>query len=257
MKLMDIYIIYVIKTLLLPISSLLIISIAGLLLLSHQKVLAMILLASSLSILLLLSLPWVTKHLASTQEIYPPLIDSMLNQTTAQAIIVLGGGLRYPAPEYPQEVNLKSNTLVRIRYAARLAKKTQLPLLVSGGSVFETDLPSEATLMSQVLINEFNQAVKWQEGKSHNTAENAAYSYQILNNIGVQRIILVTHALHMRRAVEQFEKQGFQVIPAPTDFLSWPATNNLFNFLPSAKALEKSTLVIHEVMGRVWYKLRY
>ena len=72
----------------------------------------------------------------------------------------------------------------------------------------------------------------------------------------MQRIILVTHALHMRRAVQQFELQGFAVMPAPTVFLSHTEVN-LFSFLPSATALERSTLVIHEIMGRAWYKLRY
>ena len=50
--------------------------------------------------------------------------------------------------------------------------------------------------------------------------------------------------------------QGFAVMPAPTVFLSHTEVN-LFSFLPSATALERSTLVIHEIMGRAWYKLRY
>ena len=76
-------------------------------------------------------------------------------------------------------------------------------------------------------------------------------------NAKINRIILVTHALHMRRAVEQFQQHGLQVIPAPTLFLSKSDSLDLFSFLPSAKALENSSLVIHEILGRAWYKLRY
>ncbi len=254
---MDIFIVYVIKTLLLPIASLLILSIAGLFLLPFQRTLAMTLIGFSLAILLLLSLPVVAKHLAATQEIYPPLKSAVSDDFSAQAIVVLGGGIRSPAPEYKQQATLKNRTLARVRYAAVLAKQTQLPLLVSGGKVLKTELPSEAEIMTSVLTNEFNQKVSWQERGSRNTAENALNTHKILSKEGVERIILVTHALHMRRAVEQFQLHGFQVMPAPTVFLSLSDELNLFSFLPSAGALEHSTSVIHEIMGRVWYKLRY
>ncbi|NOR79474.1 MAG: YdcF family protein, partial [Methyloprofundus sp.] len=168
---MDIFIIYVIKTLLLPIASLLILSIAGLFLLPLQRTLAVTLISFSLIILLVLSLPVVAKHLAATQEIYSPLNSAALNTFSAQAIVVLGGGLQSPAPEYEQQVTLKSRTLARVRYAALLAKQTQLPLLVSGGKVFKEELPSEAEVMTAVLKNEFNQKVSWQEWNSRNTAE--------------------------------------------------------------------------------------
>lgn len=254
---MDIYIIYVIKTLLLPIASLLLLSIAGLILLPRNQPLSMTLMSFSLITLLLLSLPVVAKYLAATQEIYPPLNNATLDSFSAQAIVVLGGGLRSPAPEYEQQITLKNRTLLRVRYAALLAQQTQLPLLVSGGKVLKADNPSEAEIMAAVLINEYSQQVNWQEGSSRNTAENALYTQKILSKQGVRRIILVTHALHMRRAVEQFQLHGFHVMPAPTVF--WSRSNELdvFSFLPAASALQRSSLVIHEIMGRAWYKLRY
>ena len=254
---MDIFFIYVIKTLLLPIASLLILSIAGLFLLPFQRVLAMTIICFSLATLLLLSLPVVAKHLAATQEIYPPLNSAELDDFSAQAIVVLGGGLRNPAPEYEQQVTLNNRTLMRVRYASLLARQTHLPILVSGGKVLKQDLPSEAEIMTAVLTNEFNQKVGWHEGESRNTAENAHFTYKILNKEGVQRIILVTHAFHMRRAVEQFQQQGFRVMPAPTVFWSRSDELSLFSFLPSATALRHSSFVIHEIMGRAWYKLRY
>jgi len=254
---MDIFIIYVIKTLLLPLSSLLIIGVSGLYLLDQHRGFAMALISFSLLMLLLFSLPLVTKYLAATQEIYPPINNRALEHFSAQAIVILGGGLRDPAREYAQKITLKNNTLVRVRYGAILAKQTHLPLLVSGGMVLDSKLPSEAKVMSDVLNDEFHQTVRWQEHSSRNTAENARYTQKILHKEGIQRIVLVTHALHMRRAVEQFEQQGLQVLAAPTEFLSGPGKIDVFSFLPSAKALEKNSLVIHEIMGRVWYKLRY
>lgn len=254
---MDIFIIYIIKTLLLPIASLLMVSLAGLFFLSKNRGLAVTLISFSIAGLFFLSLPIVAKALAATQEIYPPLKRVAVDESSAQAIVVLGGGLRSPAPEYDRQVTLKNRTLLRVRYAALLAKQIPLPLLVSGGKVLNMELPSEAELMADVLTNEFNQTVTWQEGNSRNTAENALYSHKILSKEGVQRIILVTHALHMRRAVEQFQLQGFHVLPAPTAFLSLADELSVFSFLPSAAALQCSSAVIHEVMGRLWYQLRY
>jgi len=253
---MDIFIVYVIKTLLLPLSSLLLLGITGLIILK-QRNFAVTLISFSLALLFLLSLPVVSKYLAGTQEKYPPIEIASLENFTAQAIVVLGGGLRDDAPEYAQQVTLNNRTLARIRYAALLAKQTNLPLLVSGGKVFDDNLSSEAEIMAAVLENEFNQAVRWKEQNSRNTAENALYTQEILSQKGITHIILVTHALHMHRAVEQFQQQGLQVMPAPTVFLSRTRILNVLSFLPSARALENSSLVIHEIMGRAWYKLRY
>jgi len=254
---MDIFIIYIIKTLLLPLSSLLIVGISGLYLLDRHRSFAVTLISFSFLTLLLLSLPLVTKYLAATQEIYPPINNKSLENFSAQAIVILGGGLRAPAREYAQKIALKDNTLARVRYGAILAKQTHLPLLVSGGIVLDSELPSEAKVMSDVLNDEFHQTVRWQEHRSRNTAENARYTQEILHKEGIQRILLVTHALHMRRAVEQFEQQGLQVLAAPTEFLSGSGKIDVFSFLPSAKALEHNSLVIHEIIGRAWYKLRY
>ncbi|MBE0469468.1 MAG: YdcF family protein [Methyloprofundus sp.] len=238
-------------------ASLLILAFIGLFLLHRQRLFAMVLLIFSLSALLLLSLPISIRYLANTQEIYPPLTIEKISRFSAQAIVILGGGLSKPAPEYAQAATLKTNSLARVRYGAFLAKKNQLPVLVSDGKVLAAKLPSEAEVMSEVLNNEFNQAVDWQEHRSRNTAENALYTWEILAKENIQRIILVTHALHMQRAVDQFVQQGFKVLPAPTMFLSRSDELDLLSFIPSAQALQRNTLVIHEMMGRLWYKLRY
>ena len=254
---MDIYIIYIIKTLLLPLASLLLLSIAGLFFLSTHKTFAMLLISASLTLLLLLSLPIVAKFLANTQEIYPALNNKMIDTFAADAIVVLGGGLKDPAPEYSQKVTLKAISLVRVRYAALLAQKTHLPLAVTGGKVLKQASPSEAEIMTDVLQNEFKQKVTWKEDSSRNTAENAYYTHQLLSATGIKRIILVTHAFHMHRAVTQFQRQGFEVLAAPTAFIGLSTRTTVFDFLPSSKALHNSTYIIHEVMGSFWYWLRY
>jgi uncharacterized SAM-binding protein YcdF (DUF218 family) len=253
---MDIWIIYVVKTLLLPIASLLILCFFGCFYVIKNKGKGGGLLVVPLLSLFLLSLPVVAIFLAKLQQQYPIMDYLAVEEIKPQAIVVIGGGAGANAAEYGAERTLFPRTLLRVRYTAYLARKIKLPVLVSGGSVFEQNNASEASLMAAVLRKEFKVPVRWLEPRSRNTAENAYFSQQVLANDTVNRIVLVTHAMHMARAVEQFERVGLTVIPAPTAFLSMSKID-VFSFLPSARAFEISSMAIHEWLGRLWYSLRY
>ncbi|MBS0309311.1 MAG: YdcF family protein [Proteobacteria bacterium] len=172
----------------------------------------------------------------------------------AQAIVVLGGGRQANAPEYGggDEPNLRS--LARVRYGARLQRVTGLPILVSGGAP-EGAARSEAALMASVLKTEFGVPVRWVEGASDNTAQNAYYSATLLRQAGIRRIILVTDAMHMARAYRSFTAQGLDVVPAPTMFYS-QERGNAADWLPAARWLHVSDYALHEWLGRLWYALR-
>jgi uncharacterized SAM-binding protein YcdF (DUF218 family) len=253
---MDIYLIYIIKTLILPVASLLTLGLIGLFLFRRSDF-SMLLIGFSLIMLSMLSLPVVSVFLAGIQEKYPAVDDAVLSDFSAQAIVILGGGLKIPAPEYPLQLTVSNTTLERIRYGAFLAQKMQLPILVSGGKVFSDRPLAEADVMAQVLQQEFKQSVQWREQNSRNTAENALYAANMLKSVGVNRIILVTHAFHMSRAMEQFQQQNLEILPAPTVFFSKVLSYKILDFIPSAEALQKSTLMIHEMIGQLWYKIRY
>lgn len=206
--------------------------------------------------LFVLCLPVVSISLGLLQQKYAALDHSVVANIKAQAIVVLAGGVNNFSPEFEAKISVNSRTLERARYAAYLAKKTKLPLLLSGGSVFDNNNQSEASVLAAVLQDEFNIPVKWMEMKSRNTAENAIYSQKILANFNVHRILLITHSMHMSRAVEQFKRVGLVVIPAPTALLP-QLKLDIFSFIPSASALEMSTMAIHEWLGAIWYKLKY
>ena len=113
----------------------------------------------------------------------------------AEAIVILGGGTRHYAPDFGgQTVNRL--TLERLRYGALLARHSRLPVLVSGGS--PTPGIAEGILMRRVMEEEFRVSVRWVESQSLDTAENAAFSVPVLRAAGVRRVLLVTHAAHMR-----------------------------------------------------------
>ncbi len=182
-----------------------------------------------------------------------PLVDPM--QSGAEAIVILGGGRLYNAPEDAGRDQPASATLIRLRHGARLHHLTGLPVLVSGGAP-DTIGESEAALMARVLREDFNVTVRWQEQTSDNTAENAKHAAQQLAAVGVRRILLVTDALHMPRAKRAFLAAGFDVVAAPTRFLGRRPID-LASFIPKASELEVSHYAIHEWIGILWYKIRY
>lgn len=207
------------------------------------------LVSGGLTLLYILSMPLTSDALLSALEDRAP----AAGDGGAAAIIVLGGGKSHAAPEYGGDTLLGA-TLVRLRYAAHLQRRTGLPILVSGGSP-EGSAQSEAELMQRALQNEFSVPVRWAEGGSANTLENARMSYRMLAAENIRSVYLVTHAWHMPRARLAFEAAGFQVIPAATAYTTRYRTT-ILDFLPDARALRDSALFFHEIIGIVWYRLR-
>ena len=240
-----------IASFLLPPLSLLLIGALGLALLRKRPGLGKGLLALSLGLLTVLSLPAVSGRLLGSLEegaLLPP--D---HRPPAQAIVVLGGGRYLDSPEYGADT-VGWAALERLRYAAVLQRQTGLPILVTGGKPDGGELP-EGDIMRRVLEQEFGVPVRWVEDRSNNTWENAYFSREVLKGSGVQTIYLVTHAWHMPRAKRVFEAAGFRVIPAGVTFHRAGALSPL-DFLPDASALEGSSHYIHEIIGLVWYRLK-
>ncbi len=88
------------------------------------------------------------------------------------------------------------------------------------------------------------------EDRSTDTQANAAYSAQWLRSQGIDRVILVTSALHMARARMQFERTGLHVEPAPADIRVTGEPQDYTAYLPSASALDASGQVFKELVGR-------
>lgn len=172
----------------------------------------------------------------------------------ADAIVILGGGTYFNAPEYAKQDTVTGFVLERLRYGAKLGRETDTPILVTGGRPLDSDT-AEAVLMQRVLEQEFHIPVRWIEDGSNNTYENAHYSFQTLQKSGIKKIYLVTHAWHMPRAAAIFRKVGFEVVEAPTAF-STRYQIDLLAFLPQAEAMQNSKIAAHEVIGMLWYRLK-
>ena len=187
---------------------------------------------------------------------------------TAPVMVVLGGGTE-PAhsPRVHVEVNGAGDRMITaaLLYHSGAAER----ILVSGGGINWMDgrdvsIASEMETLL-VLMGVPAEAIIHQD-LSANTYEDALFSAEILAEMGVDEILLVTSAMHMPRSVAVFEAQGLTVYPAPTDFkitqTSWDALFKptsgetfLISLIPSASNLGLTTAVIKEYLGMLMYSL--
>jgi len=247
----------VVATLLLPPGlSISLMVIGGLVMIRHRRTgLAINLFA--LLLLYVFSMPITGKTLLRSLERHEALtVGPMTTMTQPGAIVVLGGGYYPKAPEYDGQDTVSGSALERLRYAARLHRQTGIPILLSGGQVFADGSEPESVVAARALKEDFNVTSRWVESRSRTTRENARFSKEMLDPLGIDRIYLVTHAWHMWRGVSEFEKNGFRVTPAPTLFMTQDAADRmLLAYLPSAGGLYASAVAGHEYLGRIWYAL--
>ena len=256
---MELFVTRFIELFIIPPGILLLILSAGVLLLKKSPRAGKSLLVFGLISFYLLSTPRISGLLIDRVETYPALKPSSLEHSSARAIVVLAGDWEKNAQEYGGDT-VGMQTLIRSRYGAFLQRKTGLPLLVSGGITSDQTNRSLAQMMAVLLKDEFKAGEIWLEDKSRTTAENAFFSKDFLARKKIETVYLVTQASHMRRSVDIFEKAGLKVIPAPTRFEGGEPRDSLFglaSLMPGTRALNKSRIALHEIIGILWYKIRY
>jgi uncharacterized SAM-binding protein YcdF (DUF218 family) len=242
---------YALSDLLLPPTLLVVTTLAGALLATRRRGAGIAIVALSQLALLAFSMPVVAYALARTLE-PPPCASSELAK--AQAIVILGGGRNRGAPEWGGET-VKTYTLQRLRYGAKLARDTGLPIYVSGGKPDGGTL-TEGALMRDVLKNDYGLAARWVDETAATTGDNAVVAARDLKTAGLRRVALITDGMHMPRAREVFTAMGLVVLPCPTAYAGQRAFAP-WQLVPGATALQVSQLALREWVARGWYRLRY
>ncbi len=184
----------------------------------------------------------------------------------ADAIILLGGSTRVPTP--PRQTVEITEAGDRVLYAAYLYKAGKAPVIIATGGriTWLQNAPPEADSMKNLLVEiGVPESAIIEETQALNTYQNALYTKEILQQRGIEKSLLVTSASHMTRSLLVFQKQGLNVIPAPTDFLvtelDWKQLNStpqaiLLNSLPDAGRLQQTTQALKEYLGMLVYWLK-
>lgn len=240
---------YLLSSIVLPPTALVLLTLLGVALLRRRPRAAVALITMSQLALLACAMPVVAGAIARPLE-PPPVAPDALKR--AQAIVILAGGLNRSAIEWGGE-SVNDFTLQRIRYGAKLARLSGLPVYVTGGTLGNAR-DSEANHMAGVLQREYGITPKWIDNAAETTRGNALMAAKDLLPLGVRRVALVTTAIHMPRSQRAFEAAGFTVIAAPTDYTSQrPFT--LPQLVPGVGALHVSHYALREWVSRGWYRL--
>jgi uncharacterized SAM-binding protein YcdF (DUF218 family) len=181
----------------------------------------------------------------SVESEYPA--ESMDSIPKADVIVLLGGALSPPVRGGPPYPNMAA-AADRVWHAARLYHAKKAPLiLASGGSDSNLSTESEAEAMRTLLVDfGVPASAIILEARSRTTKQNAQFSAEILRARKLQSVLLVTSALHMRRALNDFEATGVQAIPVAADH-SQPTGFGVERWFPSAGALDVSGQAMKEV----------
>jgi len=202
------------------------------------------------------STPLVADWIRGTLESrYPP--APVEEAPTADAIVVLGGSVGAPRP--PRVYPDLHEAADRVWHAARLYRAGKAPLIIASGGVlpWKDQRFREAPVMQRLLTSwgvPADSVVL--ESSSANTHENATRTAEVVEERGFDRVLLVTSALHMRRALATFRSAGVDALPAATDYQVVESEPTLLRLLPSAEALAGSTAAIREYVGYWVYDWR-
>jgi uncharacterized SAM-binding protein YcdF (DUF218 family) len=173
----------------------------------------------------------------------------------ADVIIMLGGGVHARAPDLSGTGAPNQSTLERMVTTARLYRRLQVPIIVSGGSVRTSDA-SSAILTKRFLIDLGVPAEHiLVDSQSRDTCENARFSHEICKRHGYRRPLVVTSGLHLKRAMHCFGKTGMQATPYPSGLTIWPDKQYYWSsWLPSANALSTTSAALHEWLGLIYFR---
>jgi uncharacterized SAM-binding protein YcdF (DUF218 family) len=205
-------------------------------------------------VLVICSSPLPTRLYSQHEKTYQaiPVADSPL----ADAIVLLGGEVGIPLPPRV-ESQLGGN---RTLHAFRLYRAKKAPLIiVTGGNKFpQAGVKSESYYTVKILeswgVPESRIIL---EPNSRNTHQNAVQVKTILKARGIDRILLVTSAFHMPRAIETFQHVGLDAVPSPSAYsVAAYARPAFLEWWPTLGNLSRSQAVVKEYLGIIVYRLR-
>ena len=144
-----------------------------------------------------------------------------------------------------------------VAFAALARRYPEAKLVFSGGSAALE--PGEAVEADAVRLTLVDLGIDMQrmifERRSRNTAENAAFTRQLVDPAPGSRWLLVTSAFHMPRAVGCFRGADFPVEAYPVDYRTVSPRALDGGFTRVAQGLDLTDLVAKEWLGLLAYYL--
>lgn len=151
----------------------------------------------------------------------------------------------------------------RFIYGLQLLNQNKVKaLIVSGGNANIVNKEAGEAKPAAALLKQLkaDSTKIFFEDYSRNTYENARFSSELMKHKGFagKKILLITSAFHMPRALKCFQKKRLDVTPYPVHFSSIPASYYSWYewFIPDAYTLYKWDYLLKEWMGLLAYKIQ-
>ena len=206
-------------------------------------------------VLILSSLPIISnKFIAYLEKDYQPIEIAEIENV--DAIVVLSGMIRVIG----DEENLKyefTDSVDRFFAGLDLFNNNKSPILI----LTRGKMPWSLGIAEGEYLKEL--AIKYGVSEENiiltdevqNTDQEAKAIKEILTEDA--KIILVTSAFHMPRAEKVFKAANINLIPYPVDFQNSKSKTTMMDFIPSAGSLSQTSQFVREMIGRLYYNLKY
>lgn len=237
-----------------PPSIFILILLAALLLIRKYKRKAVLLITLDILLIYFLSIEPVKNMVLAPLETYAPPVTKEAAKD-ADIIVILGGGTLENSPEEGENGSLTGDSFKRALYGLYLAEQYRLPVLYSGGTLFEGQSKGEAEIAMKLLSKYNKTGIKlMKETMSRTTYENAAYVKEKFNP---GKVILVTSAYHIKRSLYIFKRAGVECVPAPTDYKIDSCNFNITSWLPKSSEMDCIYKGLKEHVGLLFYMIKY
>ena len=207
-------------------------------------------------VLIFCSLPIISTELISYLE-----KDYTLQDTStidkADAVVVLSGMLKTIKADDKLKYEFNGK-IDRILSGIDLFKDNKAPLLIltRGQYPWLVGIPEGEYLKDFAVKFGIPDENILLTDNVQNTYQEAKSVKKLLSSNEV-KIILVTSAFHMPRAKKIFEASNIKVIPFAVDFINSHRKITVIDFIPSANSFSLTSLFVREMIGRLYYNLRY
>jgi uncharacterized SAM-binding protein YcdF (DUF218 family) len=223
---------------------------------SRKRKIPTTLLLLSAFLLYLASIAPVANTLLSPLENHYP-VPAPEDLQTCEAYIVLGGGVYDGANDLFGKETLSADSTSRLVAAYALYQVVRKPVIVSGGPAYPDEVPeSEIARRFLVRLGVRSEDIAV-ESRSRDTYENALYTGELCSGRGIDRIVLVTSAYHLKRAALLFSRYFKDITPFPADFRISRGPARLRDFFPDIGSLHGTSIALREALGILFYKIKF
>ena len=209
-----------------------------------------------LLILIFCSLPIISNKLIFYLE-KDYSLQNIKDIAKSDAIVVLSGMIS--TIKTKEKLSYEFNgSIDRIFSGMNLFKENKAPLLI----LTNGKLPWSVGIPEGEYLKDFSIKYGIPEDKIlltdnvQNTDQEAKAVAKLLNT-NKATTILVTSAFHMPRAKKVFEAANIKVIPFAVDFKTQIKKITIIDFIPSADSLKDTSFFFREMIGRLYYNLKY